>query len=119
MDFGAFDICNMATLSLRHPRDRSIFCPLIKKARVTRHERMKSSGFLESVNSLSLGPEVSSSRTRHDRGHFLIYQGCSPLGNSMLFSRRHTHGLLIVNCLEQSHIALVEIGGSQQHTARL
>lgn len=62
----------MATLPLRHPRDRNSSCPLIKKAQVSRHERMKSSGFLESVNSLTLDPKVSSSRTRHFQDHFNI-----------------------------------------------
>lgn len=56
----AFEVCNMATLPLRHPRDRIASCPLIKICQIIRHGRMKSSGFLKSVSSLSLGPKVSS-----------------------------------------------------------
>jgi hypothetical protein len=67
----AFEVCNMATLPLRHPRDSTCSCPVNKKAHVTRHQRMKSSGSLDSVNGLSLEPAVSSPRTRHFHDHFI------------------------------------------------
>ena len=67
----AFEVCNMATLPLRHPRDSIYSCAVNKKAHVTRHQCMKSSGLLASVNGLSLEPTVSSSRTRHFQDHFI------------------------------------------------
>jgi hypothetical protein len=67
----AFEVCNMATLPLRHPRDRASSCPLNKEIHVTRHKRMKSLGSLDSVNGLSLDLELSSSRTRHFQDHFI------------------------------------------------
>jgi hypothetical protein len=62
----------MATLPLRQPRDRTSSCPLNKNVQISRQERMKSLGFPESVNSLSLDTKVSSSRARHFQDHFNI-----------------------------------------------
>lgn len=62
----------MATLPLRQPRDRMFSRPLTRNIQVSRHERMKSSGFVKSVGSLSLDAKVSSSRTRHFGDHFVI-----------------------------------------------
>lgn len=68
----------MATLPVRHPRDRTSSYPLSRNGQVTRHKRMKSSGFAESVNSLSVDSRVSSSRTRHFQEHFIMKEPHPP-----------------------------------------
>lgn len=78
-------------LSLRHARDRISFCPLTRFGHTTRHQRMKSLGFLQFRYSLSLDLEVSPfPRTACPRA-LHIRRSRFSLGNSVAFHRRrHT-----------------------------